>query len=102
MSGYDELLGLARLEQELVDQGRYEDLGTLAERWEEVVATLDEPTPEDRKVLEEIELTVWATVAAVRLALEETVALVAHVSRGRRAVGSYSAAPLHGAVNARG
>jgi len=99
---YEELLELARLEQELVDQRRFEELEQLGERWAELSARLPEPAPEDRKLLEEIELTVWTTVAATRFQLEETTRLMALLERGRRAIGSYGGAGLRAALDARG
>jgi hypothetical protein len=101
-SPYEVLLGLARLEQELVDQRRFGELEALRERWEAVTASLPDPTPEDRKLLEEIELTVWTTVAATRLELEETARLMRLLERGRRAVGSYGGPALKTAVDAKG
>ncbi|HEX4521678.1 MAG TPA: hypothetical protein VH063_19035 [Gaiellaceae bacterium] len=102
-NGYDALLMLARLEQELVDTGRFDELDGLGEQWQEVAAGLPDPTPEDRAVLEEIELTVWTTVAAVRLQHEETSRLLTLLDRGRRAVGTYGGPfPAPGALNARG
>ena len=54
-------------------------------------------------MLEEIELTVWSTVAAVRLQHEDTAHLLTLLDRGRRAVGTYgSAFSAPGALNARG
>ncbi len=98
---YEELLELARLEQELVDARRFEELEALGERWESLTAALPDPTPEDRKLLEEIELTVWTTVAATRLELEETMRLMSLLERGRRANGSYAGPGLRPAVDAR-
>jgi hypothetical protein len=99
---YEELLLLARLEQRLVDEGRFDELEELGERWEAVAAELPDPTPEDRKLLEEIELTLWTTVAQVRLSLEETARLMTLVERGRRAIGTYGGPAMQGAVNTRG
>lgn len=91
---YEELLELARLEQDLVDRRRFEELEALEQRWAELTANLPAPAAEDRKLLEEIELTVWTTVAATRLELEETARLKALVERGRRAIGGYGVTGL--------
>lgn len=94
---------LARLEQELVDTGRFDELDSLGEQWQTVTAGLHDPTPEDRVLLEEIELTVWTTVAAVRLQHEDTARLLSLLDRGRRAIGTYGGPfPAPGALNARG
>ena len=101
--GYEALLTLARLEQELVDAGRFDELDGLAAQWQEVAAGLGDPTPDDRALLEEIELTVWTTVAAVRLVHEDTARLLSLLDRGRRAIGTYGGPlPAPGALNARG
>ena len=99
---YEQLLELARLEQELVDQGRFAELDALGPRWAELTANLPAPAPEDRKLLEEIELTVWTTVAATRLELEETARLSALIERGSRAIGGYGDTVLAAALDARG
>lgn len=99
---YEQLLELARLEQELVDERRFDELEALGQRWAELTANLPAPAPEDRKLLEEIELTVWTTVAATRLELEETARLMALIERGRRAIGGYAGTGLAAALDARG
>jgi len=91
-SPYQKLLELARREQALVNEKRYDELEALGEEWAKLTAELPNPTPEDRKLLEEIELTVWTTVAQTRLELEEAMRLMALLERGRRAVGGYAGA----------
>ena len=87
---YEKLLDLARREQALVNEKRYDELEDLGRHWAELTAELPNPTPEDRKLLEEIELTVWTTVAQTRLELEEATRLLALLERGRRAVDGYA------------
>jgi hypothetical protein len=89
-SPYHHLLELARREQALVNEKRYDELHELGEQWAALTAELPNPTAEDRKLLEEIELTVWTTVAQTRLELEEATRLLALLDRGRRAVGGYA------------
>jgi len=89
-SPYEKLLQLARREQALVNEKRYDELEDLGRQWAALTAVLPDPTPEDRKLLEEIELTVWTTVAQTRLELEEATRLLALLERGRRAVGGYA------------
>jgi hypothetical protein len=83
------LLELAKREQALVNEKRYDELEEVGKQWVALTARLPSPTQEDRKLLEEIELTVWTTVAQTRLELEEARRLLALLVRGRRAVGGY-------------
>jgi hypothetical protein len=91
-SPYAALLALAERERELVDEGRFEELEALGNEWAQLTADLPDPTSADRKVLEELELTVWSTVAALRVVVDDTADLMALVQRGRRAIGSYAGA----------
>src|SRR2546421_431135 len=101
MTAYQALLDLAGRERQLVDEGRFDELEALGAEWEKLTSNLPTPTDEERKLLEEIELTVWSTVAALRLAIDDTAHLMTLVQRGRRAIDSYagSASPI--ALNAR-
>jgi hypothetical protein len=87
---YASLLAVVRRERELVDEGRFEELEALAFEWERLAAGLPAPNEEERKVLEEIELTVRSSVAAVRISLDDTTQLLGLVHRGRRAIDAYS------------
>ena len=99
---YEALLVLARRERELLDESRFEELDALGPEWEALAAGLPEPTHDDRVIIEEIELTVWSTVAALRLVLEETAQVLALLQRGRKAIGSYGGDGFGSALNARG
>ena len=88
-SQYQKLLELARREQALVNEKRYDELEDLGKQWAALTAQLQNPTHNDRKLLEEIELTVWTTVAQTRLELEEATRLLALLERGRSAPGGY-------------
>ncbi|HEY4347357.1 MAG TPA: hypothetical protein VGM80_07180 [Gaiellaceae bacterium] len=88
--GYEALLALAYRERDLVEAGRFEALEALGNDWEALTKDLPEPTNDERKLLEEIEVTVWSTVAALRLAMDDTVQLMSLVQRGRRAIDSYA------------
>jgi hypothetical protein len=99
-SPYRKLLDLARLEQALVNEKLYDELEALREEWAALTAQLPGPTPEDRKLLEEIELTIWTTVAQTRLELEEAIGLMALLERDRRAVGGYAGvSPVEGSFS---
>ncbi len=89
---YEELLALARREQEAVETGRLADLEPLVAEWEALVTSLPEPTPDERELLEAIEIIVWSTVASLDKALHETGQMLSVVRRGRQAIGSYARA----------
>jgi hypothetical protein len=93
-TGYEALLSLALRERELLDESRFDEIEALGPEWEAVAADLPAPTQEDRVLLEEIELTVWSSVAALRLVLDETAQLHALIRTGRHFVGSYAGAGL--------
>jgi hypothetical protein len=101
-SRYQPLLDLARRERELVQGGRWDELGELGAQWAAQTAALSEPTPADRELLEEIAAIVWSTVAAVQSALASTTRVLDHVQRGRLAVDSYVAETRLAALDTRG
>jgi hypothetical protein len=89
-AGYTGLLELARMEQELAESGRYDELGALAERWDTLVGSLPEPRPEDRETIEQIELIVWSTVTKVHKAMRDVAGTMTLINRGRRAIATYA------------
>ena len=86
---FQPLLNLSRRQQELVAAGRFEDLPALVEVWTRLSAGIDDASPADRPVLEEIEQIVWSTIVAVDKALHDTALMLSVIQRGREAIGSY-------------
>lgn len=103
---YEQLLALARRQQEVVETGRLDELELLLAEWEALAAVLPEPTSDERELLEAIEVIVWSSVATLDKALYETAQTLSLIRRGRKAIGSYAgaapAAPPPASLNARG
>jgi hypothetical protein len=88
---YVDLLELARREHELAAEGRFDELVAIGEEWDQLTASLPEPTPSERDLLEEIEVIVWSTVASAHKALHDVAGTLTLINRGRRAIASYAA-----------
>jgi hypothetical protein len=104
---YEQLLALARRQQEIVETGRLDELELLLAEWEVLTAALPAPTPDERELLEAIEVIVWSSVATLDKALNETGQTLSLIRRGRKAIGSYAGAataapPPSASLNTRG
>ena len=90
MERYTKLLELARLESDLIAGGRWPELVDLERERSELIATLpSRPPAEARDVLEEAKAIVTRNVASIVEATDRTVAQLALVGRGRRAIAGY-------------
>jgi len=100
---YERILELARLEAELVEQGRLEDLAVV---WSERDALTEQlngrPPASARDALTEADRIVRATHDRICVLLQELGAQIGQVSSGRRAVSGYRGAAAPRALDARG
>jgi len=91
MERYTLLLDLARRESDLIAAGRWADLVDLEHERRELIASLPATPPaEARGVLEEAKAVVARNVAEIVEATDRTVAQLAQVARGRRALAGYA------------
>jgi hypothetical protein len=93
VSGYWELVALARREAELIAAGRIDELAGLHAEWDAVIGALPSAPPEHaRAALTETQRLVAASTAALAAALERTGGDLNRLGTGRRAAAAYQAA----------
>jgi ATP-dependent Clp protease ATP-binding subunit ClpA len=100
MIRYERLLELARLERELVAEGRWDEIAELAAEREALVLTLPESAPaEAQPALEEALRVVSQTSDAIGAVLEELRRELAGLRVHRRVASSYAASAPSGSLD---
>jgi hypothetical protein len=100
---YERILELARLEAELVDEGRLEELAAVWAERDELVASLTARPPESaREPLLEADRVVRATHERICALLQELGEQIGQLSSGRRAASGYGGVQQPRALDARG
>jgi hypothetical protein len=102
MAGWDQLLELATAELGAAAAGRWDALDALGADRAALAASLGEPTPADRPLLERVMAVNEQLVATILRGRSATLDELAHLRRGCGAVAGYAAAtagPRHGWVD---
>jgi hypothetical protein len=103
VNGYERLLELTRRQRTLIDAGQWQDAIALGEEWQQLADSLPEQAPAAaRPLLEEASRIAWSNTAAIEALANDVAWEIEQLSRGRRALASYTAGRPGTSVDARG
>ena len=93
IAAYERLLALTREQQTLITGGRWPEAVAAGEAWQQLVDRLPAQAPEEaQELLRQAEVIAWSNTAAIEASAAAAARELEHVTRGRRALASYSVA----------